>query len=61
VLKLDISGKKKLGTISLGKSVIWKRILSPFVYVTEPITVDSDANRLYVTESSKNILYEVDP
>lgn len=60
VLKLDISGKKKLGTISLGKSVIWKRILSPFVYVTEPITVDSDANRLYVTESSRNILYEVD-
>lgn len=59
VLVLDTDGKKVLNKIVLDKGKFWKKILSHIFAFAEPIAIDTKTNKVYVTDSSKNLLYEI--
>ncbi|MGB8173374.1 MAG: hypothetical protein WCF01_12160 [Nitrososphaeraceae archaeon] len=59
VLKFDPLVKKPLKTIHLDKPPLWKRFAYVLFEFAEPVAVDNTTSRVYVTDSSKSLLYEV--
>lgn len=59
VLKLD-SYAKEILKISHVRTKWWKRISAFWGWASEPLTINSLTNKIYVTDSSNNLLYELE-
>ena len=61
ILKFDSFGKESLETMTLERSSIWRRIFGiDYGYFAEVIAVNPSTNKLYVSDSKNNVLYEID-
>jgi DNA-binding beta-propeller fold protein YncE len=61
ILKFDSFANETLDIIILKQSSIWRRIFGiDLTYFAEVIAVNPPTNKLYVSDSKSNLLYEVD-
>lgn len=61
IVKLDSYAKKVLYTTSFEKSSVWRGIFKiDFPYFVEVIAVNTSTNKVYVSDSENNLLYEID-
>lgn len=63
IVKFDAFGNKKkvLGKINTEYTSIWKRLFADgYDYLAEVIAVNPTTNRVYVSDSKNNLLYEID-
>lgn len=60
ILKLDAYAKKVLHTTTLERKSIWKRFYEAYEHLAEVIAVNPSTNKVYVSDSKNNLLYEID-
>jgi DNA-binding beta-propeller fold protein YncE len=61
ILKFDSSASETLDIITFEQSSIWRRIFGiDYAYFAEVIAVNPSTNKLYVSDSKSNLLYEID-
>jgi DNA-binding beta-propeller fold protein YncE len=61
ILKFDSFANETLDIIILKQSSIWKRIFGiDFTYFAEIIAINPPTNKLYVSDSKSNLLYDID-
>jgi len=59
VLKLDAYAKKVIHTTTLGNRSFWQRFYEGFYYFGQIIAVNPSTNKVYVSDSKNNLLYEI--
>jgi DNA-binding beta-propeller fold protein YncE len=61
ILKFEPSANETLDIITFEQSSIWRRIFGiDYTYFAEVIAVNPSTNKLYVSDSKSNLLYEMD-
>jgi DNA-binding beta-propeller fold protein YncE len=63
IIKFDAyeNKKKKLSKINTEYTSIWKRLFTDgYDYLAEVIAVNPSTNKIYVSDSKNNLLYEID-
>lgn len=60
VLKLDAYAKEILHTTTMEKTSFWQRYYEGFRFFAHVIAVNLSTNKVYVSDSKNNLLYEID-
>ena len=60
ISKFDAYAKQVLHTTTLGETGFWKRMVDRFQFFAEVIAVNPSTNKVYVSDSKNNLLYEID-
>ena len=60
IQKFDAHVKKVIRTIALEKRSFWQRFYEGFNYFAEAIAINPSTNKVYVSDSKNNLLYEID-
>lgn len=60
IMKLDAYGNEVLDTTTVKKRSYWQRFYEGYEFFAEVIAANSLTNKMYVSDSKNNLLYEID-